>query len=104
LACWAGDAAGDGAELLALHSAGARRGLKAEANSAGVRHPGCEWGREPLSSGCRMARTERKAVLLQLYPTILDQIAGEIAKSPVRMSRQTWVELAIVEKLRRDQG
>jgi DNA-binding LytR/AlgR family response regulator len=51
-----------------------------------------------------MARTERKAVLLQLYPTILDQIAGEIAKSPVRMSRQTWVELAIVEKLRRDQG
>jgi hypothetical protein len=50
------------------------------------------------------AKTERKAVLLQLYPTILDQIAEEIAKSPVRMTRQTWIELAIVEKLKRDQS
>ena len=49
-------------------------------------------------------KTERKGVLLQLYPTILDQIAEEIAKSPVRMTRQTWIELAIVEKLKRDQG
>ena len=49
-------------------------------------------------------KTERKAVLLQLYPTILDQIAEEIAKSPVRMTRQTWIELAIVEKLKRDQA
>ena len=47
-------------------------------------------------------KTERKAVLLQLYPTILEQIAEEIAKSPVRMTRQTWIELAIVEKLKRD--
>lgn len=47
-------------------------------------------------------KTERKAVLLQLYPSILDQIAEEIAKSPVRMTRQTWIELAIVEKLKRD--
>ena len=50
------------------------------------------------------AKTERKGVLLQLYPTILDQIAEEITKSPVRMTRQTWIELAIVEKLKRDQG
>ena len=48
LLCWAGDAAGDGAELFALRSARARRGLKVEANSAGVCHPSCEWGREPL--------------------------------------------------------
>jgi len=47
-------------------------------------------------------KTERKGVLLQLYPTILDQIAQEIEKSPVRMTRQTWIELAIVEKLKRD--
>jgi len=49
-------------------------------------------------------KTERKGVLLQLYPTILDQIAEEIAKNPVRMTRQTWIELAIVEKLTRDRS
>jgi hypothetical protein len=42
LPCWAGDTAGDGAELFALRSARARRGLKVEANSAGVCHPSCD--------------------------------------------------------------
>jgi len=62
-------------------------------------------GTVPLEATKRgPAKTERKAVLLQLYPTILDQIAQEIEKSPVRMTRQTWIELAIVEKLKRDQS
>jgi len=45
---WAAEAAGAGAELFALRSARARRGLKVAANSAGVCEASCECGRETL--------------------------------------------------------
>lgn len=45
---------------------------------------------------------QRKGVLLNLPPETLERIAQLLARRPVRVSRQTWIEEAIEEKLRRD--
>lgn len=41
----------------------------------------------------------RKSVLLNLPHDTIDAIAGALAKRPVKITRQTWIEEAIAEKL-----